>query len=130
MARILYADDDANLRGHFERALPRMGHEVVVVDDAVHAWALLDSGEKFDCIISDWEMPQMDGLSFMRMVRGDARTKDVPFALISGRDKFDDGRPLKDVCAKAGAMFFDKARLSIRDNLGPFFESLGLAKSV
>lgn len=128
MARILYADDNADLRGHFERVLPRMGHEVVVVDDAVHAWALLDSGQQFDCIISDWEMPQMDGLSFLRKVRGDTRTKDIPFVLVSGRDKFG-GRPLKDVCAEANATYFDKMSLSIRDIIGPFLESLGAAKS-
>lgn len=128
MARILYADDDADLRGHFERVLPRMGHEVVVVDDAVHAWALLDSGQQFDCVISDWDMPQMDGLSFLRRVRGDSRTKNIPFALVSGCDKFD-GRPLKDVCADADAIFFDKMSLSIRDTIGPFLESLGAAKS-
>lgn len=126
MARILYADDDADLRELFERILPRLGHNIVTVPDAVHAWAQLDAGQQFDCVISDLEMPKMDGLSFLRKVRGDPRTKNIPFVLISGHDNLC-GRPLKDICEKDGAVFFDKWGLSIRETIGPFLESIGPA---
>ncbi len=62
MSRILYADDNEGMRKSFKRIVPRLGHEIVAVDDAARAWELLESGEKFDVILSDYEMPEMDGI--------------------------------------------------------------------
>ena len=115
MARILYADDNADLRDSFARFAPRFGHDIVTVDDAARAWELLESGEQFDLIISDLEMPEMDGLTFLKKVRGESRTKTIRFVLISGRNKTPDGQDLTKFCTDSGASFFRKQDLIIPD---------------
>lgn len=115
MARILYADDNADLRDSFARFAPRFGHEIVTVDDAARAWELLDKGNQFDLIISDYEMPEMDGLTFLNEVRGDSRTKALRFVLISGRNKTLGGQDLVKLCTDQGAIFFRKQDIIIPD---------------
>lgn len=119
MARILYADDNADLRRHLERIAPRLGHEAVVVDDAARAWELLDKGEKFDLIISDFDMPEMNGGAFLRKVKGDPRTAQTPFALISGHDD----QEFVETITEMGARFFSKAKLSFYDMIPELLRS-------
>lgn len=111
MARILYADDNADLRRSFSRAAERLDHKIVAVDDAARAWELLDKGEQFDLIISDFDMPEMNGGDFLRKVKADPRTAKIPFALISGHDDQD----FVDTVTDMGARFYSKAKLSIYD---------------
>ena len=111
MARILYADDNEDLRRHLARIAPRLGHEIVTVDDAARGWELLDKGEHFDLIISDFDMPEMNGGAFLRKVKEDPRTAKIPFALISGHDDQD----FVDTITEMGAKFYSKATLSFYD---------------
>lgn len=65
MARILLADDEAATRDLVKRALTADGHEVVVTEDGQEALDRLTSGEHFDLLLSDVQMPGMDGLSLV-----------------------------------------------------------------
>lgn len=111
MARILYADDDPELRENFASAIAGLGHSIVVVDDASLGWGLLKKGEQFDLIISDLNMPQMDGLTFLALVKKNPQTKKIPFALISGHHS----TTLVDTCAQMGGHFFNKGTFSISE---------------
>jgi sigma-B regulation protein RsbU (phosphoserine phosphatase) len=65
---ILLVDDDRSVRALIEHELIRQGHSVVAVSDGMLAWeAILQ--EPFDLLISDWEMPEIDGLDLCRLVR-------------------------------------------------------------
>ncbi|MCH7530000.1 response regulator [Patescibacteria group bacterium] len=86
MARILYADDSGVSRILTAARLDRMNLDCVVVDDGIDAWALLEDGEIFDLIISDFEMPRMSGVDLLIKVRGDTRTAQIPFALFTGHE--------------------------------------------
>ena len=61
MRRILLAEDDDVMREYLERALTSRGYEVAAVDRGTAAVPLLQSG-RFDLLLSDIVMPEMDGI--------------------------------------------------------------------
>ena len=61
MPRILLAEDDTSMRTYIERALVNAGFEVKSVDRGTEALPLLEN-EKFDLLLSDIVMPEMDGI--------------------------------------------------------------------
>ncbi|WP_337995949.1 chemotaxis protein CheW [Oleispirillum naphthae] len=81
--RVLFVDDSAFFRNLLTPLLSVNGYTVTPVEDAEKALALRDRGEMFDAIISDIEMPGMDGFAFARAVRGDARWRATPMIALS-----------------------------------------------
>jgi CheY-like chemotaxis protein len=65
MARILLADDDAAARDLVQRALASDGHSVVATHDGQEALEKLQSGATFDLLISDVQMPAVDGIELI-----------------------------------------------------------------
>lgn len=66
MASILLADDDPAMRDLARRALELDGHKVTTADDGTDAQALLRAGGGFDVIVSDIQMPGVDGITLAR----------------------------------------------------------------
>lgn len=81
-ARILIADDEAELRGLLERYLNEQGLTVRAVPGAVAAEKLL-ARERFDVLVLDVMMPGEDGLSFCRRLRVQGET--VPILMLTAR---------------------------------------------
>ena len=81
--RVLFVDDSAFFRNLLSPLLSVNGYAVTAVDSAEKALALRDKGESFDAIISDIEMPGMDGFAFARAVREDARWETTPMIALS-----------------------------------------------
>jgi two-component system, cell cycle response regulator len=67
--RILIAEDDTASRLILEAALAGFGHEVVAATDGEQAWQMFQS-EKVEAIISDREMPGLNGVDLCRRIRG------------------------------------------------------------
>ncbi|MCU0634867.1 MAG: ATP-binding protein [Gemmatimonadaceae bacterium] len=67
--RILLADDGDVNRLLFERILTRAGAAVVAVADGASALEVLDAGTTFDLLVTDVQMPQIDGIALTRLVR-------------------------------------------------------------
>jgi CheY-like chemotaxis protein len=65
MARILLADDDAATRDLVQRALATDGHAVVPTQDGAEALEKLQGGDAFDLLISDVQMPGVDGIELV-----------------------------------------------------------------
>ena len=61
MIRILLAEDEQAMREHLTRALEKANYEVVAVDRGTAAAPLLDA-QKFDLLLTDIVMPEMDGI--------------------------------------------------------------------
>lgn len=83
MARILLADDDAATRDFVKRSLENDAHTIVTASEGSEALALLTSGgDPFELLISDYQMPSMDGLSLAE--KANKACPGLPILLISG----------------------------------------------
>jgi diguanylate cyclase (GGDEF)-like protein len=96
--KILIAEDQATSALFLRRTLERMGHEAVVAINGLEAARLLETDE-ISLVISDWVMPQMDGLELCRHVRARARERYVYMILLTCKD----GREHKLEGLRAGA---------------------------
>ncbi|MFM9938530.1 MAG: response regulator [Hyphomicrobiaceae bacterium] len=66
MARILLADDDAATRDLVRRALELDGHTVTTADDGADAQARLAASGPFDVLVTDIQMPGIDGIALSK----------------------------------------------------------------
>jgi two-component system chemotaxis sensor kinase CheA len=82
---VLVVEDSAFFRGLLTPALSAAGFELVAVPDALAALKLRDAGRMFDLILSDIEMPEMDGFAFAAAVRGGGPWRELPMIALSGR---------------------------------------------
>jgi two-component system, chemotaxis family, sensor kinase CheA len=94
-ARVLVIDDSAFFRQLLTPTLGAAGYKVFAVGSAAEALRLRDSGEMFDAILSDIEMPEMNGLEFAHAVRAGGAWAALPMiALTAHHDeaRIDAGR--------------------------------------
>jgi len=82
MAKILAVDDSASLRQMVSFTLKEAGHEVVEAADGVEALELARSAPA-DLVISDVNMPRMDGISLVRELRWLPEYKFTPILLLT-----------------------------------------------
>jgi PAS domain S-box-containing protein len=83
--RILYVDDDPNLLEIGQFFLEESGDFAVVTSNLATEALNLPGLASFDAIISDYEMPQMDGIAFLKIVR--KVHGDIPFILFTGKGR-------------------------------------------
>lgn len=77
--KILIAEDDPTSAFLLERSLTKHGHQLVVTQNGEEALAKLRQ-ESFDVVLTDWMMPQMDGITLIRNIREEIRP--VPLILV------------------------------------------------
>lgn len=82
--RVMVVDDSLTMRKVLSRLLEREGFEVIVAKDGIDAMQLLLETIP-DAILTDIEMPRMDGFALARNVRNDPRTAATPLVMISSR---------------------------------------------
>ena len=83
--KVLTVEDDAVSRTVLRQAIRKLGHEVVEAVNGEAAWAML-AQEPVRVVVSDWAMPQMDGLELCRRIRRMAGADYTYFILLSARD--------------------------------------------
>jgi two-component system sensor histidine kinase and response regulator WspE len=98
--RILVADDSITVREVERQLLTRLGYDVAVAVDGMDAWNQLRDG-RFDMLVSDIDMPRMNGIELVRMVRSDPRFAHLPIAVVSYKDREEDRRAGLDAGANA-----------------------------
>ncbi len=81
--RLLLVDDSPFFRNMLAPLLTVAGYEVTSASCADEALKILESGRPFDIIVSDIEMPGMDGFDFVRACRSDERFKETPIVALS-----------------------------------------------
>lgn len=83
--RVLVVDDMMTMRKIVAKTCKDLGFkDVVEAADGALAWKeLSESATPIGLIISDWNMPNMSGLDFLKKVRADAKFKHLPFILLT-----------------------------------------------
>ena len=85
--KFLVVDDFSTMRRIVRNLLKELGlTKVEEAEDGAVALARLREGG-FDFVVSDWNMPNMDGLTLLQNVRADARQKTLPFLMITTEAK-------------------------------------------
>jgi DNA-binding response OmpR family regulator len=82
--KVLIADDDGITRLLLRSALTKAGHEVDEAANGLEAWNACQSGG-FPLIITDWIMPDLDGLEFCRRIRAEPGTDYTYIVLLTSR---------------------------------------------
>ena len=81
---VMVVDDSITVRRVMQRLLQREGYRVVLASDGLQALERLQQ-ERPAVVLSDIEMPRMDGFDLARNIRGDVRMKDLPIVMITSR---------------------------------------------
>lgn len=87
--RVIIAEDSAFMRGVLQKVFQTSGYELLrVYSNGAEAWeavleAVETNAQTLDAVISDIEMPRMDGLALARRIREHASTRDLPIVLFS-----------------------------------------------
>ncbi len=124
-AKILIADDSATARKIIKTAVEPLAERIIETKDGQEAWDLLNKlyndtngniKDAIDIIITDVEMPNMDGYRFAKLVKGDERFKDIPVVMntsLSGSANLQKAKDVgvDDFCTKFIAEEFTKTVL-------------------
>jgi two-component system, chemotaxis family, sensor kinase CheA len=82
---ILVADDSITTRTLEKNILEAAGYQVRAAADGLEAWNRLNE-EPFALLVSDVDMPRLDGCGLTERVRADAKLKHLPIILVTARD--------------------------------------------
>ncbi|MCK5883341.1 MAG: response regulator [Bacteriovoracaceae bacterium] len=90
--KILVVDDMATMRKIIKNMLSQVGFtKITEADDGATAWPLLEqareSGEPYEFVVSDWNMPQMSGLDLLKKVRATEEMAALPFLMITAESE-------------------------------------------
>ncbi|MDA0839863.1 MAG: SpoIIE family protein phosphatase [Planctomycetota bacterium] len=82
--RILIAEDNKATRIRLKMFLEKLGHKVLATSDGAEAWNIYQNGE-YQMVITDWEMPELDGLGLVRQIRGSVQTGYVYIIMLTAK---------------------------------------------
>ncbi|OPX94166.1 MAG: Chemotaxis protein CheY [Syntrophorhabdus sp. PtaU1.Bin002] len=87
--RVLVVDDFATMRKIVKNVLKQINLDnVVEAENGKHALTVLNE-DSVDLIISDWMMPEMTGIEFLKVCKGDEEKKKIPFIMVTAEGQKD-----------------------------------------
>lgn len=96
--KILAVDDSRTMRSMLDQVLREAGFEVELAEDGQHGVERLEEVDP-DVVITDINMPRMDGFGFINAVRADRRRRGLPILVLTTES----AETLKDKARRAGA---------------------------
>lgn len=87
--RILVVDDSITVRETERQLLESAGYAVDVAVDGADGWNAVRLGE-YDLVVSDVDMPRLNGFEFVKKIRGDKRLERLPVVIVSYKDREED----------------------------------------
>lgn len=119
--RILVVDDSITVREVESRLLQNHGYEVHGAVNGADAWNAIRLGS-YDLVVTDVDMPRMNGIELVKLIRSDPRLKDMPILIVSYKEREED----RKLGLEAGANYYltkssfhDEALIrAVRDLLG------------
>jgi len=88
-SQILVVDDSLTVRELERKLLSSLGYAVEVAVDGMDAWNAVRTG-RFAVVVTDVDMPRMDGIELARLIKNDARLRDTPVIIVSYKDREED----------------------------------------
>jgi two-component system sensor histidine kinase and response regulator WspE len=87
--RILVVDDSLTVRELERQLLENAGFEVEVAVDGLDGWNAVRTGD-YDLVISDVDMPRLDGIRLVTQIKQDPRLRSLPVVIVSYKDREED----------------------------------------
>ena len=116
--RILIAEDERVTRRSLQRQLEGWGHSVIAAEDGAEAWDQFQKNP-FDIVVTDWDMPRMDGRQLIENIRGAGRSSYAYLIMLTGRsEKVDLVVGMEAGADDFLAKPFDRNELRVRLNAG------------
>lgn len=85
--RILLVDDSSTMRRIQKNTLEKLGHtDIVEAGDGADALRRLSEG-KFDLILMDWNMPNLNGIEALRKIKADPALKSTPVIMVTSESE-------------------------------------------
>jgi two-component system, chemotaxis family, sensor kinase CheA len=109
--RLLLIDDSPFFRNMLSPLLSAAGYQVTTAESGDHALRMCEAGDDFDVIVSDIEMPGMNGFEFATVVKNDSRWQSTPLVALSSH------ATQKDIARGRAAGFRDYVAKFDRDGL-------------
>ncbi|KAJ3062885.1 hypothetical protein HK102_008618, partial [Quaeritorhiza haematococci] len=87
--RVLVVDDSITVRELERQLLENQGYQVDVAVDGVDGWNSVRTG-RYDLVVSDVDMPRMDGIELVSLIKKDVRLRTIPVVVVSYKDREED----------------------------------------
>lgn len=87
--RVLVVEDSLTVRELQRKLLDQHGYQVEIAVDGMDGWNALRNG-RFDLVVSDVDMPRLDGIELVRRIRQDPALRSMPVMIVSYKDREED----------------------------------------
>jgi len=82
--KVLVVDDSSTMRRIIVNTLARLGYKDVVQGaDGVEAWDAMQKNPDIGVVITDWNMPNMNGLELVKKIRAEEKYADIPIIMVT-----------------------------------------------
>ena len=82
--KLLVVDDSSTMRRIIKNTLARLDHKDILEGaDGLEGWTALDANPDVEMLITDWNMPEMNGLELVKKVRADSRFTELPIIMVT-----------------------------------------------
>ncbi len=119
--RVLVVDDSLTVRELERKLLAGRGYDVTIAVDGMDGWNAVRS-ERFNLVITDIDMPRLDGIELVTLIRRDPHLSETPVMIVSYKDRAEDRQRGLDAGADyylAKGSFHDQTLLdAVRDLIG------------
>lgn len=82
--KLLVVDDSSTMRRIIKNTLQRLGFDdVLEAEHGVEAWQIMERTPDINVLITDWNMPEMNGLDLVRKVRAEKKYEGMPIIMVT-----------------------------------------------
>jgi len=82
--KLLVVDDSSTMRRIIKNTLQRLGFDdVLEAEHGVEAWQIMERTPDINVLITDWNMPEMNGLDLVRKVRAEKKYESMPIIMVT-----------------------------------------------
>ena len=82
--KILVVDDSSTMRRIIKNTLKRIGYsDIIEGADGKEGWDALNNNKDVQMIITDWNMPEMNGLELVKLIRSDKHWDNIPIIMVT-----------------------------------------------